>query len=98
MTREGAPNRLLAAVFSAEARWLRTRDLPLGISLLALASARPADHLMTARSGWRPAYLALIVAGGVLALEVAYGVALGEALLYAAYEVGFVVLPGWLAY
>lgn len=39
MTREGAVNRLLTAVFSAEARWLRTRDLPFGVSLLALARA-----------------------------------------------------------
>ena len=39
MTREGAANRLLAGVLSAEARWLRTRDLPFGVSLLALASA-----------------------------------------------------------
>lgn len=39
MTREGAANRLLAGVFSAEARWLRSRDLPFGVSLLALARA-----------------------------------------------------------
>ncbi|MEK6326933.1 MAG: class I SAM-dependent methyltransferase [Actinomycetota bacterium] len=39
LTREGAANRVLAGVFSAERRWLRTRDLPFGISLLALASA-----------------------------------------------------------
>ena len=37
MTREGAANRLLAGVFSSEARWLRARDLPFGVSLLALA-------------------------------------------------------------
>lgn len=53
---------------------------------------------MIARSRRRSAYLALIVAAGVLALEAAYGVALGEALLYATYELGFVALPGWLAY
>jgi hypothetical protein len=39
LTSEGATNRLLAGVFSAEARWLRRRDLPFGVSLLALASA-----------------------------------------------------------
>jgi hypothetical protein len=31
-------------------------------------------------------------------LETAYGVALGDAVLYIAYELGFVVVPGWLAY
>jgi SAM-dependent methyltransferase len=38
MTREGPVNRLLATLFSSEARWLRGRDLPFGVSLLALAS------------------------------------------------------------
>ena len=38
MTREGPVNRLLARLFSVEARWLRGRDLPFGVSLLALAS------------------------------------------------------------
>jgi SAM-dependent methyltransferase len=38
MTREGPVNGLLARVFSSEARWLRGRDLPFGVSLLALAS------------------------------------------------------------
>lgn len=36
---KGAANRLLASVFSTEAGWLRTRDLPFGVSLLALARA-----------------------------------------------------------
>ena len=39
----------------------------------------------------------VIVAGGV-GLEVAYGARVGDVLLYLAYEVGFVVLPGWLVY
>jgi SAM-dependent methyltransferase len=39
MTRERAANRLLADLFSAEARWLRSRDLPFGVSVLALATA-----------------------------------------------------------
>ncbi len=38
------------------------------------------------------------MAGGVLALEIGYGVGPGDAFLYLAYELGFVVLPGWLAY
>jgi hypothetical protein len=39
MTGEGATNRILAATFSSEARWLRRHNLPLGVSLLALAGA-----------------------------------------------------------
>lgn len=39
MTREGPGNCLLAGIFSCEARWLRRRNLPLGISLLGLAGA-----------------------------------------------------------
>ena len=39
MTGEGTGNRLLAEVFSSEARWLRRRNLPLGVSMLALAGA-----------------------------------------------------------
>ncbi len=33
-----------------------------------------------------------------LIFEVAYGVSVGDALLYAAYEMCFVVIPGWAAY
>jgi hypothetical protein len=46
----------------------------------------------------RVAVPALIVLTGSLALEVAYGVSLGEALLYIAYELCFIVIPGWLVY
>ena len=42
MTPEGRVNRILAGVFSSEARWLRGRDLPIGVSLLAAATA-PGD-------------------------------------------------------
>ena len=42
-----------------------------------------------------PALAVVVVA---LAFEVAYGVSLGDALLYLGYEVGFVVLPGWATY
>ncbi len=42
-----------------------------------------------------PALAVVVVA---LAFEVAYGVSLGDALLYLGYELGFVVLPGWAAY
>jgi hypothetical protein len=38
------------------------------------------------------------VAAAALTFELAYGVALGDALLYSVYELGFVVVPGWLAY
>ncbi len=41
---------------------------------------------------------ALPVFAGILALELAYGADLGDALLYVAYEVGFLVVPGWLVY
>jgi hypothetical protein len=41
---------------------------------------------------------ALLVLGGSIALELAYGVSLGDALLYIGYELGFVVVPGWAAY
>jgi hypothetical protein len=46
----------------------------------------------------RGALAALAVLAGSLALELGYGVSLGAGLLYLAYEAGFVVLPGWLAY
>lgn len=46
----------------------------------------------------RFAILALAVLAGALAFEIGYGVSLGDALLYVAYELGFVVVPGWLAY
>ncbi|HYI36337.1 MAG TPA: class I SAM-dependent methyltransferase [Thermoleophilaceae bacterium] len=39
MTSEGPLNDMLSRVFAAEARWLRRRDLPVGVSLLAVASA-----------------------------------------------------------
>ena len=39
MTSEGRLNDMLSRVFAAEARWLRRRDLPVGVSLLAVASA-----------------------------------------------------------
>jgi SAM-dependent methyltransferase len=39
MTQPGVVNRMLAGVFSSEARWLRRRDLPVGVSLLAVATA-----------------------------------------------------------
>jgi len=38
MTREGRFNGLLGRIFGVEARWVATTGLPLGISLLALAS------------------------------------------------------------
>jgi hypothetical protein len=53
---------------------------------------------VTARSVRRSALPVLVVAVGALTFEVVYGVALGDALLYLTYELGFVVLPGWLAY
>ena len=40
----------------------------------------------------------LVVAAAVLGFEIAYGAAPGDAVLYLAYEAGFVVIPGWLAY
>jgi hypothetical protein len=46
----------------------------------------------------RGAPAALTVVVGSLALELAYGVSLAEGLLYIAYELCFVILPGWLAY
>lgn len=39
LTRDGTANRLLARLFASEAAWLRRRDLPFGVSLMALASA-----------------------------------------------------------
>ena len=39
MTPEGRANRILAGLFSSEARWLRRRDLPVGVSLLAVGTA-----------------------------------------------------------
>jgi hypothetical protein len=42
--------------------------------------------------------LAGLVIVGCLLTELAYGVSAGDALADAAYELGFVVLPGWLAY
>jgi hypothetical protein len=50
------------------------------------------------RSARRVALPALIVAGASLGLEAIYGVGIGNALLYAGYELGFIVVPGWLAY
>jgi SAM-dependent methyltransferase len=38
MTQPGVVNRMLSGVFSSEARWLRRRDLPVGVSLLAVAT------------------------------------------------------------
>jgi SAM-dependent methyltransferase len=38
MTQPGVVNRMLAGVFSSEARWLLHRDLPVGVSLLAVAT------------------------------------------------------------
>jgi hypothetical protein len=38
------------------------------------------------------------VVAATLGLEAGYGAALGHAVLYLAYELGFVVVPGWLAY
>lgn len=40
MTQGQAANRVLAGLFSCEARWLNRRDLPLGVSLLVLGTAR----------------------------------------------------------
>jgi hypothetical protein len=40
--------------------------------------------------------VAVVVA--LLALQIGYGADLGDALLYMAYQFGFIVLPGWLAY
>ena len=37
LTQEGATNRLLGRAFSSEARWLRRRSLPFGVSILILA-------------------------------------------------------------
>jgi hypothetical protein len=53
---------------------------------------------MNVSSALRIAVPVLVVTAGALGLEVAYDVALGDALLYLAYELGFVVIPGWLAY
>jgi len=45
MTGGGPANRLLARVFGSEARWLRGRDLPVGVSVLAVShSAGPAGE------------------------------------------------------
>ena len=41
---------------------------------------------------------AALVVACALILEVAFGVSVGDTLLYAAYEAVFVVLPGWAAY
>jgi hypothetical protein len=41
---------------------------------------------------------ATVVVAAALTLQLAYGTALGDALLYLVYELGFVVLPGWLVY
>lgn len=41
---------------------------------------------------------ALAVIAGALALQLAYGASAWDALLYLAYEAGFVLLPGWVAY
>ena len=46
----------------------------------------------------RAAPPALLVLGASIALQLAYGVSLGDALLYIGYELGFVVLPGWAVY
>lgn len=46
----------------------------------------------------RAAVPGLIAVTGMVAAEIAYGVGLADALLYLVYELGFVVLPGWLAY
>lgn len=53
---------------------------------------------MMARFACRAGLPALLVSAGSLALEIAYGTRLGDALLYTAYEVAFVVIPGCLAY
>jgi hypothetical protein len=53
---------------------------------------------MNVSSALRIAVPVLVVTAGALGLEVAYDVALGDALLYLAYELCFVVIPGWLAY
>lgn len=53
---------------------------------------------MTARSFARSALPALALAAGSLGLEVAYGAAPGDGVLFLAYEIGFVIVPGWLAY
>ena len=39
-----------------------------------------------------------VVAAGVVGLELAYGASLADILLYLGYELGFIVLPGWLVY
>jgi hypothetical protein len=56
------------------------------------------DQPSTAESIRRGALAALIVVVGSLGLEMAYGVALGDAILYVGYELLFVVIPGWLTY
>ena len=63
----------------------------------------PARRAVVRRSGGpesvRPGALpVLVVAAAVLGFEIAYGAAPGDAVLYLAYEAGFVVIPGWLAY
>ncbi len=40
----------------------------------------------------------LVVLVCVFALEIGYGAGVGHSALYAVYELGFVILPGWLAY
>ena len=44
LTSLGWANRLLAGVFASEARFLRRRDLPVGVSLLALATTPSSQH------------------------------------------------------
>ena len=40
----------------------------------------------------------VVVIGVLIGLPMAYGVSLGDALLYLGYEVGYAVVPGWLLY
>jgi SAM-dependent methyltransferase len=44
MTKRDRANRLLARVFASEARWLERWDLPIGVSLLAIARAPTASR------------------------------------------------------
>jgi hypothetical protein len=56
------------------------------------------ETAVTADVALRAALPTLIVVAGLLGLEVAYGAAVADAILYAAYELGFVLIPGWVAY
>ena len=67
---------------SAEASRTIVRGGPAAFGSVPRASALPA----------------LLVVATVLGFQIGYGVTPGDAVLYLAYELGFVLVPGWLAY